>query len=85
MEDYRALYLEYCKTYNVEPQECIKSELKRLCLESNESSLCFNLSSHQLTEKSCMVLGKILSNDQKITCLKFNDCFLSNNGISNFI
>ena len=30
MDSFKSLYLEYCKTYNVEPQECVKSELKRL-------------------------------------------------------
>lgn len=29
MDSFRSLYLEYCKTYNVEPQEVIKSEIKR--------------------------------------------------------
>ncbi|RNA23876.1 leucine-rich repeat-containing 45 [Brachionus plicatilis] len=78
MEDLRALYLEYCKTYNVEPQECIKSELKRLNLLSDDTTHFFDVSSHQLTEKSCMILGKLLSRDQKIVNLKLNDCFLTN-------
>ena len=30
MDTFKALYLEYCKTYNAEPQEVVKSELKRL-------------------------------------------------------
>jgi hypothetical protein len=29
MESFKNLYLEYCKTYNADPQECVKSELKR--------------------------------------------------------
>ena len=29
MENFRALYFEYCKSYNVDPQECVKVELKR--------------------------------------------------------
>lgn len=84
MEDLRALYLEYCKTYNIEPQECIKSELKRLNLLSDDTTHFFDVSSHQLTEKSCMILGKLLSRDQKIVNLKLNDCFLTNYGMIHF-
>ena len=29
MENFKALYLEYCKTYNADPQEAVRSELKR--------------------------------------------------------
>ena len=29
MENFKSLYLEYCKTYNVDQQEAVRSELKR--------------------------------------------------------
>lgn len=80
MENLKELYLEYCKKYNSAPQECIKAELKRLNYLSDEASYCLDLSSHQLTEKSCMILGKIFAEDQKIATLKLNDCFLTNDG-----
>lgn len=86
MESFKSLYLEYCKTYNAEPQEAVKSELKRLALVTDETSYTFNLSSHHLTDKTCMILSKLLSRDQKFTTLQLNDCSLSNDGkFKNFI
>ena len=29
MDNFKSLYLEYCKTYNTETQEAVKSEIKR--------------------------------------------------------
>jgi Ran GTPase-activating protein (RanGAP) involved in mRNA processing and transport len=83
MENFKELYLEYCKTYNVEPQECVKSELKRLSIISDESAYVFNLSSHHLTDKTCMILSKIFAHDQRFTSLQLNDCSLSNDGKNN--
>ena len=48
---------------------------------SDESSLTFNLSSHHLSDKTCMILGKLLANDQKFVDLRLNDCTLSNEGL----
>lgn len=84
MENLRALYAEYCKTYNAEQQEVVKSELKRLSIVNDETSRTFNLSSHHLTDKTCMILGKILAHDQKFNCLMLNDCSLSRDGLRDF-
>ena len=86
MENFRSLYTEYCKTYNAEQQEVVKSELKRLSLASptDETSRTFNLSSHHLSDKTCMILSKLLAHDQKFNCLMLNDCSLSNDGIRDF-
>ncbi len=80
MDSFKALYFEYCKTYNVEPQEVLKSELKRLSLVNDETSKTLNLSSHHLSEKTCMILSKLLAHDQQFNCLLLNDCSLSVDG-----
>ena len=80
MENFKSLYLEYCKTYNVEPQEFVKEELKRLALSRDETSRTLNLSSHHLTNKTCMILTKLLAHDQNITTLMLNDCTLTSDG-----
>ncbi len=84
MENFRTLYAEYCKTYNCEQQEVVKSELKRLSLVTDASSRTFNLSSHHLADKTCMILGKLLAHDQNFNCLMLNDCSLSNDGLRDF-
>ena len=81
MDTFKALYLEYCKTYNAEPQEVVKSELKRLSFAGDDTDKTLNLSSHHLTDKTCMILGKLLAHDQKFNCLMLNDCSLSNDGL----
>ena len=82
MDTFKALYLEYCKTYNAEPQEVVKSELKRLSFAGDGTDKTLNLSSHHLTDKTCMILGKLLAHDQKFNCLMLNDCSLSNDGLN---
>ena len=47
----------------------------------DETSRTLNLSSHHLTDKTCMILGKLLARDQNFTCLKFNDCSLSKEAV----
>jgi Ran GTPase-activating protein (RanGAP) involved in mRNA processing and transport len=84
MENLKALYLEYCKTYNAEPQEIVTSEFKRLTLTNDELSKTLNFSSHHLTDKTCMILSKLLAHDQKFNCLMLNDCSLSNEGLKDF-
>ncbi len=43
MENIRALYAEYCKTYNAEQQEVVKAEFKRLTIINDETSRTLNL------------------------------------------
>ena len=57
-----------------------KKFLSSLSLSTDETSYTFNLSSHHLTDKTCMVISKLLVNDQKFTGLLLNDCSLSNEG-----
>jgi Ran GTPase-activating protein (RanGAP) involved in mRNA processing and transport len=85
MDNFRKLYLEYCKTYNAEVQECVRNELKRLNLVNDETSLTFNLSTNHLTDKTCMILSKLLANDQNFKCLMLNDCSLSNEGLRDIL
>ena len=54
---------------------------QRLSLVDDESSRTLNLSSHHLTDKTCMILSKLLARDQKFNCLKFNDCSLTKEAI----
>jgi hypothetical protein len=103
MEKFKALYLEYCKNYNAEPQEAVKSELKRyysffkfffdnlftffwilfnrMTFHTDNASFTFNLSSHHLTDKTCMILGKLLAHDQIFSSLLLNDCSISTDGV----
>lgn len=47
-----------------------------------KGGFCLSLSTHSLTVKTCVVLGKVLSADRAFTDIRFNDCMLPEEGKS---
>lgn len=53
----------------------------RLANVSDDSARVLNLSSHHLSDRTCMILGKLLAHDQTFHTLQLNECSLTNEGI----
>ena len=56
----------------------------RITSSTDDSVNVFNLSSHNLSDKTCMILAKLFAHDQKFHTLKLNDASLSSDGIVDF-
>ncbi|CAF4185054.1 unnamed protein product [Rotaria sordida] len=76
MDQFKTLYYDYCKTYNVEPNEIILGEIQKISNEDNQTKI-FNLSSLNIPEEQYTVLGKLFSHDSLYTSIHLNDCNLS--------
>ena len=79
MDQFKKLYHEYCKTYHIEPNELLLGEIQKVSGEDNKTK-ALNLSSFNIPEAQCSILGKILTHDFIFTSIHFNDCNLSTDG-----
>ena len=79
MDQFKKLYHEYCKTYHIEPNELLLGEIQKVSGEDNKTK-GLNLSSFNIPEAQCSILGKILTHDFIFTSIHFNDCNLSTDG-----
>ncbi|CAF3514740.1 unnamed protein product [Adineta steineri] len=80
MDQFKKLYQEYCKTYHVEPNELLLGEIQKVSGEDNKTK-SLNLSSFNIPESQCSVLGKILTHDFIFTSIHLNDCNLSSDAL----
>ncbi|CAF1110582.1 unnamed protein product [Rotaria sordida] len=79
MDHFKKLYHEYCKTYHIEPNELLLGEIQKVSGEDNKTK-SLNLSSFNIPEAQCSILGKILTHDFIFTSIHLNDCNLSTDG-----
>ncbi|CAF3527415.1 unnamed protein product, partial [Rotaria sordida] len=84
MDQFKTLYYDYCKTYNVEPNEIILGEIQKISNEDNQTKI-FNLSSLNIPEEQYTVLGKLFSHDSLYTSIHLNDCNLSSQALQAFL
>ncbi|CAF0808025.1 unnamed protein product [Rotaria sordida] len=84
MDQFKTLYYDYCKTYNVEPNEIILGEIQKISNEDNQTKI-FNLSSLNIPEEQYTVLGKLFSHDSLYTSIHLNDCNLSSEALQAFL
>ncbi|UJR15397.1 hypothetical protein I4U23_002345 [Adineta vaga] len=80
MDQFKKLYHEYCKTYHVEPNELLLGEIQKVSGEDNKTK-SLNLSSFNIPEGQCSILGKILTHDFIFTSIHLNDCNLSSDAL----
>ncbi|CAF1332763.1 unnamed protein product [Adineta ricciae] len=80
MDQFKKLYHEYCKTYHVEPNELLLGEIQKVSGEDNKTK-GLNLSSFNIPEGQCSILGKILTHDFIFTSIHLNDCNLSTDAL----
>ncbi|CAF1479544.1 unnamed protein product [Didymodactylos carnosus] len=59
MDHLKKLYHEYCKSYNVEPNELLLGEIQKVSADDNKTK-SLNLSSFNIPDTQCTVLGKLL-------------------------
>ncbi|CAF2111165.1 unnamed protein product [Rotaria magnacalcarata] len=81
MDQFKKLYHEYCKTYHVEPNDLLLGEIQKVSGEDNKTK-SLNLSSFNIPEAQCSILGKILTHDFIFTSIQLNDCNLSSDALS---
>lgn len=79
MEDFKHTFLRLCRDNNIEPQDCVVSQLKRL--ESPRSKPVLDLSTNSLSAKTCNILGKVINTDRTFIEYKFADSMLSEDAI----
>ncbi|CAF0860113.1 unnamed protein product [Adineta ricciae] len=84
MDQLKALYNDYCKSYFVEPNEAILGEIEKVC-NGNSTTKTFNLSSLSIPEAQFTVLGKFFSQDYLCTSIHLNDCNLSSEALRAFL
>ncbi|CAF1509121.1 unnamed protein product [Adineta steineri] len=85
MDQCKTLYYDYCKTYDVEPNETILGEIQKVSNGDNNPTKSFNLSSLSIPEAQFVVLGKLFTHDCLFTSIHLNDCNLTSEALQAFL
>ncbi|CAF3646908.1 unnamed protein product [Adineta steineri] len=85
MDQCKTLYYDYCKTYDVEPNETILGEIQKVSNGDNNPTKSFNLSSLSIPEAQYVVLGKLFTHDCLFTSIHLNDCNLTSEALQAFL